>query len=180
MKFGFHNHWWSLPFASIVKVFAVSERSWNIKKNFRCVRVKNCTNLFNTINFRVKCFCFTRMSANIGIKIVISIISRAVAVNEILNFMSALVEKSDIFGKFLMNQLVTVQILRGNISTQQKRKGLVFSKNPNDLEFSELSNDQLVSDESLRQSSFSCRQLQQWLVITKILIGCGEPMMKWI
>ena len=44
-------------------------------------------------------------------------------VNEVLNFMSALVEEANILWNFFMGQLVTVQVLQGNISTQQIRKG---------------------------------------------------------
>ena len=43
----------------------------------------------------------------------------------------------------------------------------VFSRGPNDLEISYLSNVHLVSEESVRQSSFSCPQVQRRLVITK-------------
>ena len=107
------------------------------------------------------------MSANNVIKIVISIISRAVVVNEILKFMSALVEESDILGNIFKNQLMTNQVLEGNNSTQQIGKSQVISRSPNDLEVSELSNDHLVLEESVRQSSFSCPQVQQWLVIAK-------------
>ena len=120
MNFCFHNPWWSLPFSSIVNVFAFSEGIRNIKKNFRSLRIKNCTNNFSIIIFKVKCLCFTQMCANIGIKIVISIISRAVVVNEVLNFMS--VEEPNILWKVFMGQLVTVQVLQGNLSTEKNRK----------------------------------------------------------
>ena len=53
-----------------------------------------------------------------------------------------------------MSSLVTVQVLKGNNSTQQIGKDYVFSGNPIDLEISELSNNHLVSQETVRQPSF--------------------------
>ena len=90
------------------------------------------------------------MSANNGIKIIISIISGAVVANEVLNFISVLVEESDILGNLFMNQLVIIQVLQGNISTQQIRKSYIFPRSPNNLEISELSNDHLISEETVR------------------------------
>ena len=83
-----------------------------------------------------------------------------------------------------MNHLVTVQVLQGNTSTQKIRKDLTGGTRCCKLEvyfsakffsgaqliwmFREVGNDQSVSDEFMRQSSFSCPQVQQWLVITKV------------
>ena len=64
----------------------------------------------------MKCLCLLQMCADKGVKVVTSIISRAVVVNVILNFMSALVEESDIFGIFLKGQLMTVRVLQRNVS----------------------------------------------------------------
>ena len=61
---------------------------------------------------KVMCLLFPPYACKEWEKIVISIISRALVVKEVLNFMSALVEESDILGILFMSQLVTIQVLQ--------------------------------------------------------------------
>ena len=75
-----------MPFASNVNVLAFPERVRIVRRNFKWLRVKDCTNHVNTLIFKVKLLCFSQNCSNNGINIVISIISRAVMVNETLNF----------------------------------------------------------------------------------------------
>ena len=178
MNFCFHNHWWSLPVSSMVNIFAFSEGIRNIKKSFRGLRVKNWWNQVSTIIFEVKCLCFTKMCTNNGIRIVISIISRAVVVNEILNFTCVLVEQPDIIGNFFMSQLVTVQVLQGNISTQQIMKSSIF---PGMQLICRLVNWVMITwyRKKRRDNLLFCAyRYNSGLWLQKILIGCGELMMK--
>ena len=61
---------------------------------------------------------------------------------------------------------MTVLVLQKNVLIQQIRKNF-FSRCPNDLEISQLSNNHLIFGESVRKFSIFCAQVQQWLLITK-------------
>ena len=119
MNFCFHNHWWSLPFASAVIGVAFSKKFQDFKKTLRSLRVENCKNRSSNIISKMKRICFNlHRCANNGTVNIAFIINRVVVVDQILNFMFTLVEKSDIFMNFPMSQLMINQVHQGNISSE--------------------------------------------------------------
>ena len=50
------------------------------------------------------------MCANIRVEVVVCIVSRSYMVDQLLIFMSTMVEKPDVFGKFFVAQFVIAQV----------------------------------------------------------------------
>ena len=87
------------------------------------------------------------MSTNGWVKIFFAVFGKTVVFYQVLKFLSVSAEELDILWRILMKQLMTIKISERHVSAEQIWQCYVFSRSPNYLEISDISNDHLVAQE---------------------------------